>query len=243
MLQVVELQRRHTAVPAARKKSSVTSSLQLLRAQTQVLHQALEATPMAQALLAPDLTLPRYADILAVWADGWQILEPALFAASFAATVPHLLPFPRSRCAQADLHYLASNAGLDHSNRSVQADSDAGATAAWAGMPLTLSGFIGVCYVLRGASLGGKVIARHLHRTLGLDAANGAAFFNAESGDGLSWVQWMGRAEQTLLQEDDIEAACQAAAETFALLLALFSVPQHRLANASSHRHPPPATR
>ena len=224
----------------------MTSPLQILRAQTQVLHQALEATPIAQALMAPDLTLPRYANILAVWAAGWQILEPALFAAPFASTVPHLLPFPRSRCAQADLHYLDSLAVFDRSRRAVPADPDAGAgaaaTATWAGIPPSLSGFIGVCYVLRGASLGGKVIARHLDRTLGLDATHGAAFFNAESGEGLSWVQWMDRAQQALLKENEIDAACHAAAATFSLLLGLFSEPQRDLVSASAHRYPAPAT-
>jgi len=43
----------------------------------------------------------------------------------------------------------------------------------------------GCLYVLEGATLGGRVISRHLERTLGLDAGCGAHFFNcygAESG-------------------------------------------------------------
>lgn len=35
----------------------------------------------------------------------------------------------------------------------------------------------GRLYVLEGAALGGRIIARHLHQHLGLDASNGAAFY------------------------------------------------------------------
>lgn len=210
----------------------MSSPLQRLRAQTQVLHQALEATPVAQALLSPGLTLAAYTEILSVWAAGWQTLEPALFAAPYARTVPHLLPIPRLQQAQADLQYLDALRACDQSARSSHAERLAAAAGVWAGTPASLSGFIGVCYVLRGASLGGMVIARHLERTLALDAAHGAAFFNAESGDGLSWVQWMRSADAALLADDDIDAACRAAGDTFALLLHLFSAPPIAVAGA-----------
>ena len=103
-----------------------------------------------------------------------------------------------------------------------------------ANLSSNLSSFIGVCYVLRGASLGGKVIARHLDDTLRLDAAHGAAFFNAESGDGLGWVQWMRSADQVLLAENDLDAACLSAGATFALLLKLFSEPQDSVTISAS---------
>lgn len=44
---------------------------------------------------------------------------------------------------------------------------------------------LGGLYVVEGATLGGKIIGRHLQETLGLNAANGAAFFDgygAENG-------------------------------------------------------------
>lgn len=37
----------------------------------------------------------------------------------------------------------------------------------------------GSCYVMEGATLGGQIISRHLKTSLGLDAENGAAFFNS----------------------------------------------------------------
>ena len=36
----------------------------------------------------------------------------------------------------------------------------------------------GLTYVLEGATLGGRVISRHIERVLGLDAAHGARFFH-----------------------------------------------------------------
>ncbi len=201
----------------------MSSPLQILRAHTQALHQSLEATAVARALLAPDLTVAGYAAILGVWAAGWQILEPALFATPFARTVPQLLPIPRAHLTFTDLHYLDAMLVADPATRSARADRCGTAAGVWAGTPTTLSGFIGACYVLRGASLGGKVISRHLERTLGLDAAHGAAFFNAESGDGLGWMQWMRCADEVLLTENDVDAACRAAADTFGLLVQMFS--------------------
>lgn len=203
----------------------MSSPLQTLRAHTQALHLTLEATPVAQALLSPTLTRTRYADILRMWAAGWHVLEPELFTHRFAQLVPQLLPFARAQRAQADLAYLDMLNARDGAARSGRADLCSTAAGAWAGTPASLSGFIGVCYVLRGASLGGKVIARHLERTLGLDADHGAGFFNAESGDGLSWVQWMRSADDVLLAENAIDDACRAAVDTFALLLNLFGEP------------------
>ena len=207
-------------MPSATNAANVSSPVQLLRAHTQALHQALEATPAARALLSPHLKLAGYADILGVWAAAWLMLEPAVFATPVATDLPELLPFPRARLAQADLQYL----GCDGAARSGSAGPRPFDTldGVWTGTLASRSGFIGTCYVLRGASLGGRVIARHLELTLGLDAAHGAAFFNAESGDGLSWVQWMRRADQVLMAEDAIDDACRAAADTFALLLELF---------------------
>ena len=49
----------------------------------------------------------------------------------------------------------------------------------------TVAQALGGLYVVEGATLGGKIIGRHLQETLGLNAANGAAFFDgygAENG-------------------------------------------------------------
>ena len=195
------------------------SPLQSLRRQTHALHKALEETAVARALLSTELTLAQYAQVLAVWHAAWQRLEQGLFDSPFAKEVPHLLPFPRAQLAQGDLAYLDSIACAPDVHNLVQH----AVTRSLDEMPASLSGFIGMCYVLRGASLGGKVIAKHLNATLALNDGKGTAFFNAESSDSLSWVQWMQRADQVLLSENDVDAACRWACATFELLLESFS--------------------
>jgi heme oxygenase len=191
----------------------LSSPIQSLRLHTQSLHAGLENTAIARDLLSPSLTLPRYANILTAWADAWTILEQTLQHAEYARAAPHLLPVARVDHAIADLRVLGHT----------PAPTRMLATQRMTLAPSSLSAFLGICYVARGAALGGKVIAKHLATTLGIGPANGAAFFGGEDREMLTWVQWMRGADALLLSCDDIDAAKQAAAGTFQLLTAIFS--------------------
>lgn len=74
---------------------------------------------------------------------------------------------------------------------------------------------VGSLYVLEGATLGGRIIARHLHRTLGLDAASGAAFFCGRSDDTGALWRAFGRFAERTVSPAEADAAVAAAAATF----------------------------
>jgi heme oxygenase len=188
--------------------------IEQLRLRTQSLHQQLEQTPIAQDLMSPMLTLERYTQILTAWRAAWALLEIAVWTTPYALQTPHLLPLKRCANADADLHYLA----LREATPTPQWRSDQTIE-----QPQTLAEFVGVCYVLRGAALGGKVIARHLATTLGLSATSGAAFF-ATADEATTWRQWMQQAESLLHTEQDIEQAVGGAAATFKFLLDKFNL-------------------
>ena len=73
---------------------------------------------------------------------------------------------------------------------------------------------MGALYVLEGATLGGQIIQRQLHRSLGLDAGSGAAFFvGYGAGTRQMWMQFAAHVERAPGLE--IDAATRAAVETF----------------------------
>ena len=190
-----------------------------LRSHTRLLHQVLENTPTARALLSPAITLVCYAEHLVIWAAAWKKIEQSLYESPFAKRVPQLLPCPRAGLAEADLAYLYSLEGVRSSHKPLHHSAVDTSSL----NPENLSGFIGICYVLRGASLGGKVIAKHLESTLAMSVDRGASFFSAGSGDYLSWDQWIRSANQMLSIENDIDLACHWASATFELLITAFS--------------------
>jgi len=61
----------------------------------------------------------------------------------------------------------------------------------------------GCLYVLEGATLGGRVIAAHLGKHLGLDAEGGCAFFSSYGNDvGAKWKEFLGALESHCRDDD-----------------------------------------
>lgn len=84
-----------------------------------------------------------------------------------------------------------------------------------AGLPAVgdMSQALGCMYVLEGATLGGQLISRQLRGELGLDASNGAAFFNSYGAEtGLRWKEFgtflEAYAATGLRENSIIESAC-----------------------------------
>ena len=76
--------------------------------------------------------------------------------------------------------------------------------------------FLGCLYVLEGATLGGQIIARHLHKHLAIDASSGGSFFHAHGAEtGAVWRAFVARLER---EEPPFDGAVAAAVETFECL-------------------------
>lgn len=76
--------------------------------------------------------------------------------------------------------------------------------------------FLGVMYVLEGATLGGQIIARRISERFHLDASTGTAFFNAYGADtGRRWQQFLYYLNHCSVPRDDFGLAVNAAKATF----------------------------
>ncbi len=78
---------------------------------------------------------------------------------------------------------------------------------------------LGCMYVLEGATLGGRIIARVTGPSLGLDASRGGSFFHSygEHVDAM-WASFLGVLDATCADAGSIDGAVGAARETFATL-------------------------
>lgn len=222
--------------PMAPPSTAGVAGVAGLRLHTAARHRALEATPLARALLSPALDHAGYRRVLAAWTAATAPLELAVSGSPHAAALGALVPAPRQALALADLRTLALAAGdPDPAGRAARPVPPP--TAALRAATDTPAGLLGLCYVLRGASLGSQVIARHLRAHLGLDAASGAAYFGTEPAGAPSWPRWMAAADARLAEAGlgADEQACHGANAAFDALLAAFAaVPAQTWAAARS---------
>ena len=102
----------------------------------------------------------------------------ARFHGFYVPVEARLLTFePTFRAHGVELAQRLKAAMLQRDLEALEGCTRAHAPPAW--MP-ALSAFpraVGCLYVLEGSTLGGQIILRHVRESLGLDAANGAAFF------------------------------------------------------------------
>jgi heme oxygenase (biliverdin-IX-beta and delta-forming) len=141
--------------------------LESLRRETRASHERLEA---GLNLLDPGLTVAEYRRLLERF---WGFCLPAERAveASGAWAALGLDGAERSRTGRLERDLLA----LGHTRATLPRVSLHPEPPCLAEVP----GAVGYLYVLEGATLGGSVIARHLHRTLGIGPDDGAAFFTS----------------------------------------------------------------
>ncbi|MEQ8663054.1 MAG: biliverdin-producing heme oxygenase, partial [Gammaproteobacteria bacterium] len=165
-------------------------------------------------LLREDLTLPAYAAVLTCMTAFYAPLERRIHAMpALAARVPAL-------AARRKLPLLA---------RDLRALRERGVAVRAAGrVPPTLvpdladvPSALGCLYVLEGATLGGRVIAPHLERHLGLTARDGAAFHRGYGDDtGRMWRALQGALRAAATDASARTAMVAAANATFTGLAA-----------------------
>jgi heme oxygenase len=139
-----------------------------LREATRDLHARLDSS---LPLLSPGLTRGQYAAFLARML-AW--LEPT--ETHLAAVLPERLPL-RRRAGAIDRDLAALGVAKP-------------AAAPSTSLPVLASEAqaVGCFYVLEGSALGGQLVSRHVERTLGLTANEGAAYFSGDgAGTGTRW--------------------------------------------------------
>lgn len=184
-----------------------------LKARTRDQHHAAEASPAMQAVLADDLTRASYRDHLARLVAFYGPAESALAAVPGLADVLDDLDGRLVKTA-----WLRDDLGV----------LGTGPAAPDAEPPtLDVSEALGMLYVIEGSTLGGKLIARHLERTLGVTSRSGAQFYSSYGPDrGPRWTHFK-RALDTFgtSHPDQSDRAIQAAADTFDALRAQMAAP------------------
>lgn len=148
-----------------------------LRRDTEAVHAGLEEQ---LDLLNPTLSLTRYKAILRAFLGFYEPLETALKPLLPAAPPLGFAPPNKTPLLVRDLHYLGLSPGeirelprCDYTPRISRIEHLAGAV-----------------YVLEGASLGAKVVARALDKNLNLQSDTGAAFFSQGAcGSSTRWKQ------------------------------------------------------
>lgn len=137
--------------------------LRALRDRTRAEHDAIDAS---LGLMSEALTREEYSRVVARFCGFWNPLEAALLETlDLAAVVPDL-----QRRVKAPL--------LEHDLQMLHVEMVDVATRARLPRLDTVAAALGVLYVLEGASLGGRVIERHVQHVLGINRDNGARFFH-----------------------------------------------------------------
>lgn len=170
--------------------------LSQLRMATRAEHRALETQPQLTRLLTAALTLAQYVHLLQQFASFYRGLEAYLQPGlGLLEDVEGYRYYSRRLWLERDLAQLE------------QEPSRTEAKVSWT-LPIDISTSVGVLYVIEGATLGGRVISRHLSQHLGLSASHGACYFNAWQLQ--SWPrfrQWVERQEYSIEPRLAIAAA------------------------------------
>lgn len=190
-------------------------ALSALKSATKDRHDALEATPLLARLAAPDLTRPEY--ITAVRRLGGFHAAAEERLSGFGHNMPLNLDARRkAHLAVRDLRDL----GLDAE------DNSALSTCPFAPDPVSIHAAFGVLYVLEGATLGGRVLVRHLRQSIGVDGARGASFFHPYGQQtGVMWRDFCRATERAARGDDSRVRMVRAAQDAFDAMHRWISVP------------------
>lgn len=146
-----------------------------LRNETRREHESTESTV---PLMGPDLTRERYVRVLRCMygvVQAWEAWASAHAPAHLAGMVRER---NRGALLQADLLSMStSHVGADTQDCVVQTKLDRLLLTGTGSADIAEARFLGAMYVMEGSRLGGRYIAKHVEKTLGLQPGLGNAYF------------------------------------------------------------------
>lgn len=180
-------------MPLARSQPSLLHSL---RESTQPVHRSLE---VALPLMRNDLSVAVYIAILRRFYSLHEPLERQLLSQADALADLGIDIAARSKTAWLRTD-LTSLEGTGMPPMPSEADGLPKIRTVWQAM--------GCLYVTEGATLGGRIIARHLRQHLGIDALNGARFFSSYANrTGTMWKQYLAGLSQCPYKQGSVRGA------------------------------------
>ena len=192
---------------------SSETALSELRLTTRAEHERIERI----LRLTEPMSMERYGTIVCGFHAFLRVWEPRIQAALPERLQGWFRTRRRGGFTSADVEWLRSVAGLDLQEPSAHAA---------AALPLDdLAQVLGALYVVEGSSLGGRVIAPQLQRTLGVAQGRGASYFHGFGGEsGAMWANFRVLAALEIGESSTrIVQACQSARRTFGALIELFA--------------------
>ena len=193
-----------------------------LRHATAELHRHLDRAPDQGALLAPDITLGRYATIMEKHLHALAIAEAAL--ASLEHARPSALPpyRPRLPALEADIAALAAQ-GHSTTRPGTHVAPSAEAAPAMDGV-LACGRYLGTRYVLEGSTRGAAAIAPRLALHLPTLSANAFDFWRLQAEEAPAWQALALTLAALPARGDLASAAIAAARDTFVVFLRAFGL-------------------
>ncbi|WP_116787967.1 biliverdin-producing heme oxygenase [Flavobacterium psychrotrophum] len=158
---------------------SAPTFLENLRSLTSESHVALEALPVSESILKPDVTDVEYGHYLTIMRDVVKDAEENIFPIT-ATVITDLDSRNKTHLIEADL--TAVGAVVTDAEKPLSDGIE----------NLTLPFALGVLYVIEGSTLGGRVILKNINGVLGHDAEKGAAYFSGYGGQtGSRWKAFL----------------------------------------------------
>ncbi len=139
-----------------------------LRARTRAAHATIETVPAMARLLADDVTVGEYVNVLRHMHAFHAAIEPAIAAGlEGCPAAVALMDGSRCRALTEDLAWFGAASVPPPSLPSLDRCEAA----------------LGALYVVEGSSLGGRVIFRHVGASLGVAVGSGGSFYGARGAD------------------------------------------------------------
>ena len=167
------------AVPGREVSEAVF--LNNLRMATGEKHKMLESQGLLAALMSPEVTMDHYTTHLSLMQTIHQVFEQQLLP-QLSILFPDKESILMSGLISDDLRFLGG--------------SHAGFLPAAYALPVktpSLAYALGFLYVLEGSKLGGKVIFKHLQKTLGISGEEGGKYLTDNGANtGSNWKRFLG---------------------------------------------------
>lgn len=191
--------------------------LQQLKTTTAPQHSQLEAQELLAALMSPAVSKQQYKQYLLLMKEVQRYYESVILP-SVAFVFPFLQNAKSSMLIEEDLQQLTSIIELNKITK----------LFSFSTVAVSIPHALGFTYVMEGSKLGGKVISKHILRTLGFTADNGAAYLSNTGADtGREWMNFLHVFSTFITSEGIEEEVMKGAGEAFGSIYHYYQSNRH----------------
>lgn len=191
---------------------AASAFLHALRNATATAHSMLEDLPLSQSLVSQQVSLRDHAMYLSYMKEVMIVYDHTILP-QIESFIPDATQRKKLPALLADLTYLERQGVEIVPAPVVNLPQVAGVAA-----------LMGMAYVIEGSTLGGRVIARHLQKKLGLNETNGASFFAGHGENtGKMWTAFLESLTRCAAKGDNAHRVIDGAITGFHMIYTHFS--------------------